>query len=123
MDPKDETQYNRRVTDSALSHWLAVALAAVVAIGGTVSFTFGVYESVRAQLVELSALQPTLTAHIAADSELHRIYRSRMDYLERRIDALATATRANTRASEPDAGGDPTRAALEERIKALEARE
>ena len=81
----------RRLTDSAYSTWLALTFSAIMALGGTAAFTFHVYDSIRNELGRISLLEPTLLAHIEADSQLQRICQERVDYLERKVDALRSA--------------------------------
>lgn len=117
----DDAIPQRRRTDGAITQWISVGISAVLAIGGTSAFTFNVYDALRTQLVELSTLQPTLTAHIRADTELQRICQSRTDYLERKLDAIMASSGANAGAI-ADYGLDRAAAldALAQRLLKLE---
>lgn len=89
----DETIPQRRRTDTALHQWLSLTLSAIIALGGTATFAFHIYDNIRVELARVALLEPTLLAYIEADSELQRICQERVDYLERRLDALSRETK------------------------------
>ena len=84
----DEEVPQRRKTDGVVSHWAALTISTLMALGGTAAFTFHVYDALRAELARIGLIEPTLLAHIEADRELQRLCQERVDYLEQRIDRL-----------------------------------
>lgn len=107
----------RRRSDRPIVQWGQFILATTVAIGGAITFSFSVYDGFRDDIADLGSVAARFESHVASDAELHRVFTTRLSYIEQRVDAIRTQTDAR-----PDPFTGSEGRALADEIREVERR-